>query len=134
MKIFLLTLAFLILSGPALAQTGLAKLKEQWYEDGADQSVREFLFASSCNEYVTCQFNSFNDDSFGYGDLWKSKMNCSTCAGDTRRCLLSEVVEAGYQIIETKPDGDSVKIVLQRTTDKPEPKKGQPEQSPKSSK
>ncbi len=113
----LLLLTFLAFTSPALAQEGLAKLKEQWYKNGggSNQSMASFIAGSSCNEYITCQGDSFNSESFGYGDIWKTKVNCSTCAGDSKRGLLREVVEAGYQIIETKPSGNTVKIVLQKS-------------------
>ncbi|WP_285905037.1 hypothetical protein [Pseudodesulfovibrio pelocollis] len=108
-------LIFMSMSVPAFSQTGLADLKKQWSrQNGADNSMEAFIWNSSCREYVTCQFDSFGGNSFGYGDMWKYQGTCSTCAGDSKRGYLREVVEAGYQIIETKPSDGSVKVILQQ--------------------
>lgn len=111
MRKFLLLFIILTFTTPALAQTGLAKLKEEWRKKGSSsESMASFLLESSCNEYVTCQGDSFNNE----GDMWKFKLNCSTCAGDSKRGLLRDVTEAGYQIINTTTAGSAFEVYLQR--------------------
>lgn len=112
----------LCLGTSAFAQEGLADLKKKWSANKNPSSKMESMIESAaCKEYITCQFRDYSGDGFGYGEQWTSKAECSTCSGENVRGYLQDVLNAGYQIMETEHVNGMIKITFQRITVIPPP-------------